>query len=280
VTGIVTTIAGNGDPLYSADGVPATSTGLTISDLTIDPAGNIIFGDSDNHRIRMVDTAGEIHTIAGNGTPGFADGPALTGMVNDPTGMTLDAAGAVYFGDFDNSRIRKLAGGVLSTVAGNGTEGYNGDNILATDAALANPTDVSFDAAGNMYIADYANHRVRRVDAVTKLITTIAGVGTPGDGPDGGPAAAAGLRFPSDVEIAADGSIIIIDSGNERIRRIDAAGDIDTIAGTGMPGFSGDGGPAAAARLLQPLRMRTLPDGRIFFGDRHNFRVRALVPSP
>ena len=161
------------------------------------------------------------------------------------------------------------------TVAGDGVGGFNADGLAATATSLNNPTDIAFDAAGNMLIADMRNQRVRRLDAASGTIGTIAGTGQDLSSDDFLPAVTATLKFPTDVAVDAEGNVLIVDSGSNRIRRVSAQGVIDTIVGSRVPGDAGDGGPAAAARLLTPLRITRTAAGGLLIVDHDNHRIRA-----
>lgn len=166
---------------------------------------------------------------------------------------------------------------IISSVAGTGTDGFAGDGGPAVSAHLDSPAGVAVAADGTLYIADQVNHRVRRIDAQTGVITTVAGDGTGGFGGDGGPATAAQLNWPADVALAADGSLYIADFLNQRVRRVDAqSGVISTVAGTGNPGFGGDGGPAVDAMLYGPDGLAFAPDGSLYIADVANNRVRKV----
>jgi hypothetical protein len=279
-TGIISTVAGDGTYGYGGDGGPATATSLANPHgVAVDGSGNLYIADSDNQRIRKVDNTGTITTVAGNGAYSYGGdgGPATGASLYLPTGVTLDATGNVYIADQGNNRIRKVdAGtGIITTVAGNGNYGYSGDGGPATAASLAAPAGVAVDAAGNIYIADQGNNRVRKVDAITGIITTVAGNGSNGFSGDGGPAIAASLSFPTGVALDA-GNFYIADQGNNRIRRVNVVtGIISTVAGNGSYGFSGDGGPATAAMLAGPYGVAT-GGGNIFIADSGNQRVRRV----
>jgi len=279
-TGTVTTIAGNGTTNFGVDGVPATVVGVdSPSDVVVDSAGNVIFSDTHHHRVRSVDTTGTIHTIIGNGTAGFAgdNGPASAAQIASPTGLALDAAGNLYIADFDNNRVRKVdTAGNVTTVAGDGNPGFNGDGLAATATSLNAPTDMAFDASGNMYIADLRNERVRRLDAASGVITTIAGTGDALSSDDFLPAVTATLKNPTDVAVDASGNVLIADSGSNRIRRVAPNGVIDSIVGSRTPGYSGDGGPPLQARLLTPLRTFMAPNGQLLVVERDNAVIRAV----
>jgi sugar lactone lactonase YvrE len=255
--------------------------------VAVDAAGNLFIADRDNNRVRRVDVAtGVITTVAGGSDSGsWGDGgPAAGAALDHPSGVAVDAAGNLYIADTYNSRVRKVdaATGIISIVAGSvevgvGLAGYGGDGGPATSALLNQPTGVAADAAGNLFIADEGNQRVRRVDAVTGIITTVAGTGTAGDGGDGGPAAGAALDHPSGVAVDAAGNLFIADYYNFRVRRLDAAtGVITTVAGDGSYGFAGDGGPATAASLSLLYGVAVDAAGNLFLTDTSNFRVRRV----
>jgi sugar lactone lactonase YvrE len=277
-TGLVETIAGSGSRTFDGDGKLAIEAGLAASETLMDADENLIISDTDNHRIRIVDPTGTINTLVGVGVAGYSGdgGPASAAQLNRPTGIEFDTNGALYIAEFENHTIRKVAGGVITTIAGTGAPGYNGDDMPATAAMLGNPTDVGIDSVGNVYIPDFSNHRIRRVDVATGFISTVAGTGVAGDTGDGGPATAARLNNPSDVKIDETGALWITDLGNNRIRRFTVGGNIETVAGTGLRGYSGDGGPATAARLLAPVQLLVLSSTQVLFADRDNSVVRVL----
>jgi sugar lactone lactonase YvrE len=280
-SGVVETVAGSGEAAFGGDGGPAVDAGLTLSDALEDANGNILISDTDNHRIRRVDAAGIITTIVGTGVPGFSGdgGPAAAAQISHPTGIDLDAAGNLYIADFDNNAIRKVdPSGNITTVAGVGGTpgGFNGDDIPATTATIFNPTDMTVDAAGNLYVADFGNHRVRRVDAATGIITTVAGTGLAGNDGDGGPAVAARFNNPSDVKFDETGALWVTDFGNHRVRRLTVGGNVDPVIGSGLRGYAGDGGDPLQARMLFPLRLLVLASDQVLVADRDNFVVRLL----
>ena len=274
-------MAGNGTATFGGDDGPATAADLNgATDVTVDAAGNLYIADTNNQRIRKVDTGGTITTVAGDGTVGFTGdgGPATGASLNSPAGVTADAAGNLYIADFFNHAIRKVdAGGTITTVADNGIAGFSGDGGPATSAQLSFPDGVAFDAAGNLFIADRNNHRIRKVDAATRIITTVAGDGTAAFAGDGGLATAASLSSPWGVALDAAGNIFIVDNGNDSIRRVDAStGIITTVAGTGTQGFSGDGGPATSAMLNFPTGVAVDTAGNFYIADQANHRVRKV----
>ena len=280
--GMITTVAGDGTPGFGGDGGPAVAAQLrSPTGVAVDGAGNLYIADSFNHRIRKVDAAGGISTVAGTGTWGFGGdgGAAEAAQLASPYGVTLDGAGNLYIADRSNNRIRKVdAAGMITTVAGDGMRGYGGDGGPATAAQLSGPIDVAVDGAGNLYIADYSNRRIRKVDAAG-AISTVAGDGTSGFGGDGDPAVAAQLNWPSGVAPDGAGNLYIADTSNHRIRKVDAAGVISTVAGDGTPGFGGDGDPAVAAQLAAPRGVALDEAGNLYIADNGNDRIRRLTPA-
>jgi sugar lactone lactonase YvrE len=281
VTGndIISTVAGNGSAGFSGDGGSATAAQLFgPSGVAADGAGNIYVADEDNKRVRKVTPGGVITTIAGTGTAGSAGdgGQATSAQLNVPIDVAVDGAGNVYVAEQVGNRVRRIApDGVITTVAGTGVVGFSGDGLAATGAMLANPAGLGTDAAGNLYIADLLNHRIRRV-STSGIITTIAGTGTAGFSGDGGQATSAQLNNPFDVAVDAAGNVYIAD-GTHRVRKVSVSGMITTIAGTGSPGFSGDGGQATSAQLTAPQRVAVGPDGTVYVTDSGSRRVRAIT---
>ncbi len=222
---------------------------------------------------------GIISTIAGNGTLGFSGdgGPATAAQLTNPTGVAVDSAGTAYIADTGTHRIRKVsAAGVISTVAGNGDSGYSGDGGPAITARLSFPTAVAVDSVGNLYVADTGNARIRKVTP-EGVISTVAGNGTAGFSGDGGPATSAQLDALDGVTIDSGGNLYIADSFNFRIRKVTVAGVINTVAGNGNPGFSGDGGPATSAQLGNPTGVAVDSAGNLYFSDVHFNRVRKVT---
>ena len=256
--------------------------------MTPDGAGNLYIADSRNHRIRKVDTAGVISTVAGSSTTGAfsGDGGAATAArLNVPDSVVLDALGNLYIADRINHRIRKVdTAGVITTVAGSSRTGaFGGDDGAATSAQLYDPSSVALDALGNLYIADKDNYRIRKVDTAG-VITTVAGTGTFGSSGDDGAATAARLRSPRSVAVDWAGNLFIADQDSHRIRKVDTAGVITTVAGTGTGGFSGDGGAATAAQLNEPEGVALDRLGNLYIADTSNNRIRKVVgagpPAP
>ena len=281
--GIITTVAGNGMQGYSGDGGPATSAELHGPGVVaVDSAGNQFVAELNNNRIRKVAAAtGTITTVAGNGMAAYSGdgGPATSAELNYPSGVDVDSAGNLYIADTSNNRIRKVDvnTGTITTVAGNGSQGYAGDGGAATSAELNQPGGVRVDSAGNLFIADTANHVVRKVVAGTGTIITVAGTGTKGYSGDGGPATSAELHYPDGVDVDSAGNLFIADTNNHRIREVAAStGAITTVAGDGTPGYSGDGGPAISAELYSPYVVWLDGANDLYIADTNNHAIRKV----
>jgi sugar lactone lactonase YvrE len=270
--GIITTFAGTGRSGFSGDGGPAAQARLGAPvGLTFDAAGNLYVGDAFNHRIRKIAPDGVITTVAGSGASGFGGdgGPATQARLYYPDFPVLDAAGNLYFNDKFNHRVRKVdMNGVISTVAGGGAPADGlGDGGPATQARLRRPYGIALDGAGNLYIADGANRRVRRV-APGGTITTVAGGGNPADGiGDGGPAVQARLLGPVGVAVDPGGNLFVVDENAFRVRKVSPDGTISTVIGTGRAGFAGAGGPATAAGLSGPTGILLDAMGNLYRSD-------------
>jgi sugar lactone lactonase YvrE len=280
-SGIITTVAGNGTGGFSGDGGPATGASLFPTGVAVDAAGNLFIADEGNNRIRKVDRTGIITNVAGNGSRGFSGdgGPATSASLAQPFGVAVDGAGTLFIAG-EGSRIRKVdPTGIISTVAGNGTFGFSGDGGPATGASLGSPTGVAVDGAGNLFIADIDNNRIRKVDR-TGIISTVAGNGLCCFSGDGGPATGASLAAPFGVAVDGAGNLFIADSNNQRIRKVDPSGIITTVAGNGTFGFSGDGGPAISASLAFPFGVTADATGNLFIADTENNRVRKVTFDP
>jgi sugar lactone lactonase YvrE len=279
VTRTITTVAGGGPSAVNrGDGGPATNAYVVApSHLALDSAGNLYITQEDGNRIRRVDAATKvITTIAGTEALGFSGdgGSATAAMLDSPSGISVAANGDVYFADANNYRIRKIdSSGVISTAAGNGSFGFAGDGGAATDAKLAAPTDVKFDRSGNLYITDFLNNRIRKIDATTKIITTIAGAGGSGFSGDGGAASSATFNLPVASAIDASGNVYVADNFNYRVRRIDAATKVvATIAG----GAFGDGDFATSIQILSPAGIAVDSAGNVYISDSGDRRVRRV----
>ncbi len=277
----INTIAGNGTAGYLGDSGPATSAELNSPyGLVIDNAGNLYIADPANNRVRKVDLGtGTISTFAGNGAAGYSgdNGPATSAELQLPVGVALDTGGNLYIADEGNNVIRKVnTSGVITTVAGNNTEGYSGDTGLATSASLYAPSGVAVDSSGNLFIADAGNNRVRKVTASTGVITTIAGTGTAAYSGDNGAAVSATLNKPSAVIEGSTGNLYILDTGNNVVRLVNTTGTITTVAGNGTAGYSGDDGPATSATLHTPYGLNIDSSGNLYIADSGNNVVRIV----
>ena len=280
--GIISTYAGNGASQSSGDGGPATSASFVFAqDIAVDAAGNVYISDAAGQKIRRVDTAGIISTVAGNGTFGFSgdDGPATAASLANPRGISVAANGTLYIADSESHRIRRVApGGTISTVTGNLQPLFSGDGGLATRATVSRPQGVVADSAGRIYVADTGNARLRQIDPAG-VITTITGNGAASALQDGSPATTAGLSAPGSLATDPAGNLYIADFGNQRVRRVAPDGTIRTAAGTGEAGFSGDGGPAVQAKIAEPAGVATDRAGNLYIADRYHNRVRRVTPA-
>ena len=334
--GFITTVAGNGTMGYAGDDEPALSARLNFpSGIALDSSGNIYIADTNNHRIRKVDTDGIITTVAGSGTDGFLGdgGAAVTAWLNYPSGVAVDASGNIYIADKYNNRLRKVdTDGIITTVAGNGSGNHCGDGSAAPSACLYRPSEVVVDTTGNIFIVDSSNARIRKVD-MEGIITTVAGggmataenqpatsfgltiptgialgvlgdffivdrgrqqimkvdtsgyltfaagSGTAGYRESGLPALSAQLNGPNGVVVDSLGNLYISDTQNNRIRKVDTAGFITTVAGNGTPGFGGDGGPGGLASIYFPVGIAVDIAGNLYFADKYNHRIRKVDTS-
>lgn len=280
--GRISTLAGTGEAGYGGDGGPAAEAVLNEPrGVAVDRAGNIYVCDTKNHRIRRIDARGTIATIAGTGAPdhGGDGGPALKAMLNRPWNVATDARGSVYVVDRGNDRVRRIdADGIISTVAGTGQPGYAGDRGPADRAQLNRPSGVAVDRAGNLYVADTENGRVRRIDS-GGTITTFAGGGDALHNGDRGPADKARIGRAQGLAVDASGNVYFADSYQHRVRRFLPGGRITTVAGTGEAGYGGDGGPASAARLRSPTGVTADPNGSLYIADTGNRSVRRVSSS-
>lgn len=340
---VITSVAGTGQQGFAGDGGPALQAKLDQPfHLVFDAAGNLFFSDTGNHRVRRIDAkTGVITTVAGNGQKGFGGdgGPATDAMLNEPYGLAVSGGGVLFIADRLNACVRRVQpkSGVIDTVAGvGGKPGYAGDGGRAKDALLREPNGVAWTSSGMLYIADVADQRVREVDLIPGIITTLAGTGkkaTAGDGEayrmasfagpravlvgpnrglfvveregngvrridfetgkierfagtgkkgftgDGGPAVDCTFDGPKEIDIDKDGNVFLVDTENEAIRRIDAkTGVVTTVAGKGRtktPGL-GDGGPATAATLGRPHGVAVGPDGALYIADTNSHRIRRV----
>jgi len=257
VSGIISKVAGDGTTAYGGDNGLANVAQLNYPNgVAFDSAGNLYIADFVNHRIRkvaavggVITTASIITTVAGTGTAGFSgdSGAATSAKLNYPADVAFDSTGNLYIADKTNHRIRKVdTSGTITTVAGTGTSGFNGDGITATSAQLKNPGGIAFDSTGNLYIAEYLGHRVRKVAAISgtitasSTITTVAGTGTGGFNSDGGAPTSAQLNNPNGIAFDSTGNLYIADVGNHRIRKV-SFNDPPTATAVSLSGTVGTG---------------------------------------
>ncbi|MBT3010992.1 MAG: hypothetical protein KME41_04630 [Candidatus Thiodiazotropha sp. (ex Lucina pensylvanica)] len=244
----------------------------------VDAEGNVYITESDNNRVTKISPSGLRTIIAGNGLSGFSGdgGPAVNARLDSPADVSLGINGEIYIADQRNDRIRMIdQSGIISTVAGNGIAGYSGDEELAVNASLNSPSAVVMDSDGMMYIADAGNHRIRRVSP-DGVISTYAGNDSRGFSGDGGAAIGASLNGPSAISVDQNGYLYIVDRLNQRIRKVGSQGIITTVAGTGVRGFSGDGGIGTEAQLDSPSAITPTKDGGLYISDLGNRRIRYL----
>jgi DNA-binding beta-propeller fold protein YncE len=281
---IITTAVGAGERGFAGDGGPAAQAMLNGPfDIGFDPAGNLYFSDTFNHRIRRVDAGtGTIATIGGNGEAGYAGdgGPATLAAFNEPYGIAVDRGGNIYVADRHNHCVRRIDGasGIVTTFAGNGAAGFVGDGGAAARAGLVEPNGLAFDPAQQLlFIADVADNRVRVVDLARGTIATFAGTGAAAHSGDGGPAPEAGVFGARAVKVAADGTVFILERQGSCLRAVDPqTGIIATVAGTGARGYSGDGGPMLAAVFDAPKEFTIDPGGDLLIVDTENHAIRRI----
>jgi sugar lactone lactonase YvrE len=261
-----------------ANNVQATAASLAApAQVAYDAAGNLYIADLNDNVIRKVDLAGIITTVAGTGEQGFSGdgGPATSAQLDSPAGVAVDASGTIYIADTHNHRIRKVSGGIITTVAGTVTSGFSGDGGPAASAMLSNPTALAVDSSGNLYIADTDNHRIRKLSGTT--ITTVAGTGEQGFSGDGSAATSAAIDSPNGVAVDASGAIYIGDTHNQRVRMVNSSGIISTLAGNDNKTYGGDNGPASSASLARPRGLSVDAQGNIYVADSDNNRIRLIA---
>ncbi len=280
--GVISTVVGSGGTTFSGDGGPAMWAGLVIpSSVFLDAVGNMYIAGIN--RIRRVDAVtGVIGTVAGNGTYSYSGdgGPATVAGIWGPSGVFLDKMGSLYFADSGNNRIRKVDGttGIITTIAGRGTSGYSGDGGPAVAASLNSPRGVFVDSSLSVFIADTNNHRIRFINGITGIITTVAGSGIPEIHGDGGPATEAGFALPGSIFLDSENRLFIADTWHHQIRMVDRTGIIRTVVATNdtTAGYGGDGGPASEAKLRAPTGVFIDGSGNLFIADSQNNRVRVV----
>ena len=276
--GVLRVEVGTGIPGSSGDGGPANEARVgRVAGLAVGPSNELYI--SEMFSVRKVDSNGTISTVAGdNSRRGFSGdgGPAADAQLGGAFGLAVDSSGNLFIADVGNRRVRKVGtDGVITTVAGSGEPGVGGDGGLATEAQLGFVSGLAVDDSGNLYIADFENHRVRRVDA-EGIIVTVAGDGRGGYNGDGIPATESHLLHPRGIAVDRTGNLYIADASNHRVRRVDSTGMIETVAGIGDWGFEGEGGPALEANLRQPQSLAIDALDNLYIGDGLNHRVRKV----
>lgn len=278
----IVAFAGNGSMSSFGDGGQATFAGLNLmKGLAMDRTGNLYIADTENFRIRKVNASGIISTVAGNGQNGYSGdgGLATNASLSDVSGVAVDAAGNIYIADSSNRRLRKVnPQGIISTIAGTGTQGYTGDGGQAVNATLGRPLAVNVDAYGNVYYVDSVNAVVRKI-STDGTIHTVVGNGVTGYTGNGGQASSAELAFPLGMTMDLAGNMYIADANNNVIRKVSPTGIISTFAGNGMGRFAGDGGLATAASLNIPSDVALDGQGNLYIADSGNNRVRKVNSS-
>jgi len=280
---VVDTFAGDGTACYSGDEKPAVETGLNCPEaVVIDASGNLFIADTSNHRVRKVDSAGIITTVAGNGEKGFSGdgGPAVEARLMSPKALAADGSGNLYIADCGNNRIRRIdSRGGITTVAGKGEEGFSGDGGPAVDACLCSPESIALDGSDNLYIADRGNDRIRRVDTRGFISTVVEMDSLNYIGNDG--RRATSVPAEESLAIAADksGNLYISYGRFSRIYRVDARGNTTIMAGNGKQGFEGDGGPAIDAGICGPKGLAVDDIGNLYVADQCNNRIRRIDPE-
>jgi len=277
---LVSTVAGNGSATFS-NGTAMAASFYFPMDLTKDAAGNLYIADFYNHMIRKITPAGSVSTLAGTTfgplSGSFVEGPGSIARFNGPSGVAVDASGTLYVSDLYNNRIRKVTpAGVVSTLAGNANAGYSeGAGAAATFNA---PTSVALDAAGNVYVSDYYNHRIRKI-APSGLVSTLAGsgVGAASGGYAEGPGTTAKFNYPMGLAVDASGNVFVADAQNHRVRKITPAGEVSTVAGTGTKGFLD--GSVSVAQFNGPSAVKLDAAGNIYVVDSGNGRIRVITTT-
>jgi trimeric autotransporter adhesin len=283
--GSITTVAGDGSAGFSGDGGPAVDAALNQPRAVVtDAAGNLYIADTQNARVRRVDSAsGIVTTYAGGGSGSIVGGPKLATSVQlgSVYSVCLDNGGNLYLADAPNGHVYKVDGltRLMTLVAGAFGVPSGVDGAPATSTALRFPQSIALNSVGDLFIADELANNVRRVDAVSGIITTVLGTGSPSSSGDGGPAVSASVDGPSGVAVDAQGNLYVSDSFGNLVRRVDGVTQtVSTIAGTGTPGFSGDGGLATLAGIFNPQGLAAAQDGSIYLADADNLRIRRLAP--
>jgi Ca2+-binding RTX toxin-like protein len=285
--GVITTVAGNGTRAAQGDNGPATSASLNLpAGIAVTPDGGFLIADTFNNLVRKVSPTGTITTVVGNGSPSFSGdgGQATLAGIFRPQDIALTSNGGFLIADTNNFRVRKVSStGVISTVAGSGAPGYNGEVIDALTALMGPPAGIAVLPDGGFLVSELPRvvpnpgegNRVRRVSP-TGIITTVAGTGAKAFSGDGGAATSAGLNEPFKVVALTGGGFLVADTFNSRVRKVDATGVITTVAGNGTEGFAGDGGVPTNAQLNRPTGIGVAADGDYLIADTNNNRIRSV----
>lgn len=278
----ITTIAGTGQSGYAGDDGPATKVQLNNPyGLTRGPDGGLYMCDMSSHVIRRIGHDGVISPVAGTGQRGYSGdgGPARNAELNEPYELRFDTAGNMFFVEMQNHIVRRVDGKtrIISTVAGVGKPGFSGDNGVAIRAAFNQPHSIQFDRHGDLFICDIGNHRVRKLDVRTGTITTFSGTGERKPTPDGAPVSGTPLNGPRALDFDRDGNLWLALREGNAIYRFDVkAGTVHHVAGTGKPGFTGNGGPAKLATLSGPKGLSIGSDGNVYFADTESHTIRMI----
>ena len=271
-SGVVSTFAGNGLPGH-ADGIGSEARFHGPDTLALDADGHLYVADADNFRIRKITPQGLVTTIAGNQRPGYADGKGSAAQFVYPTGVTVDRHGNLYIADRGSHSIRKITSdGTVSTLAGDGKPGYS--DGPGNQSRFADPITVIVDSLGNLYVADAGNQSIRKITP-EGLVTTLAGDGKPGY--KDGRGTEARFDWPTGVVLDSEGTLYVSDSNNSRIRRISPAGEVTTLAGAGIPGYSD--GPGETARFHFPTGLEVDRNGNLYIADSANNLIRFITPG-
>jgi streptogramin lyase len=282
VNATVVTFAGTGTKGFSGGGGPAVKAQLNDpTGIERGPDGTLYICDTANHRIRKVTRDGNITTVAGTGEAGWSGdgGPAIAAKLNEPYEVRLDKGGNIFWVERLSHTVRKCDAktGLISTVAGNGTAGFSGDDGPATKAQLSEPHSIGFDKTGNLYIADVRNHRIRKVDMKAGMISTFAGTGERKPTPDGARFADAPLHGPRALDFDQIGNLwLALREGNAILKLDLAKGTVHHIAGNGIKGFTGNGGPAKESSLNGPKGLSVAPNGNVYIADTENHAIRMI----
>lgn len=283
----ITTIAGNGLFGAGGDGVPAISSPLSFSEgtpgrIVFDADGNLTFSEPGAHRVRRIDKkTGLLVSAAGTGRPGFSGdgGPATAARLNEPGDLAFDMSGNLYIADLGNRRIRRVdrKSGLIDTFAGTGHPVFTADGSPARETPMGRPSGLVFDPAGNLFVVESFAGRILRVDAKTTLVSSLVGNGTTILRPEAKKGTETGLPVPSSAGMTSNGEIVFSATGQHILMKVNpATGDLGWLAGTGIPGNTGDGGPARKARLSQPSAIAIDRDDNIWFVDWGNNAVRRI----